>query len=93
MGPSQDDPTRVSAGTVELLGQKAIVRRDGELDIPDDTLGSQSVWGQDDAAELEDAVDAAKDAPHRHNEPAVLQPHQDGREVPEGNTAKSSFAC
>ncbi len=61
-GPSQDDPTRVSAGTVELLGQKAIIRRDGEMDIPDDALGSQSVWGQDDDAELEDAVDAAKDA-------------------------------
>ena len=61
-GPSQDDPTRVSAGTLELLGQKAIIRRDGEMDIPDDALGSQSVWGQDDDAELEDAVDAAKDA-------------------------------
>ena len=61
-GPSQDDPARVSAGTLELLGQKAIVRRDGELDIPDNATGSQSIWGHGDDVDLEDAVDAAKDA-------------------------------
>ena len=64
-GPSQYDPSRVSAGTLELLGQKAIVRRDGELDFADDAIGSRSVWGsfdQGDDVELEDAVDAAKDA-------------------------------
>ena len=61
-GPNQYDPTRVSAGTLELLGQSAIVRRDGQFDIPDDRIGSQSLWGQDDDVELEDAVDAAKDA-------------------------------
>ena len=64
-GPSQDDPTRVSAGTLELLGQRAIVSRDGELDIPDDGISSQSVWGSFDRCddvELEDAIDAAKDA-------------------------------
>ena len=55
-GPDKDDPARVSAGTLDLLGQKAIVRRDGELDIPDNAIGSQSVWG------LGNAVDAAKDA-------------------------------
>ena len=61
-GPSQHDPSRVSAGTLELLGQKAIVGRDGELDIPDSAIGSQSIWGHGDDVELEDAVDAAKDA-------------------------------
>ena len=61
-GPSQDDPSRVSAGTLELLGQKAIVPRDGELELADDKIGSQTVWNQPDDAELEDAVDAAKDA-------------------------------
>ena len=64
-GPNQDDPARVSAGTLELLGQKAIVSRDGELDIPDDAIGSQSVWGsfdRGDDVELEDAVAAARDA-------------------------------
>ena len=33
-GPDRHDPARVSAGTLELLGQKAIVRRTGEFDIP-----------------------------------------------------------
>ena len=59
-GPSQDDPARVSAGTLELLGQKEIVKRDGELDIPDTAIGSQSVWGHSDDADLEDAVGAAR---------------------------------
>ena len=61
-GPDRHDPTRVSAGTLELLGQRAIVSRDGELDIPDDTIGSSRVWGEGDNVELEDAVDDAKDA-------------------------------
>ena len=61
-GPSQYDPSRISAGSLELLGQKAIVRRDGEFDIPDNAIGSQNVWGQGDDVELEDAVDAARDA-------------------------------
>ena len=61
-GPDRNDRSRVSAGTLELLGQKAIVPREGELDIADDGVGSQMVWGSGDDAELEDAVDAAKDA-------------------------------
>ena len=62
-GPSQDAyDDRVSVGTLELLGQKAIVGRDGQLDIPDDDIGSRTMWPQGDDAELEDAVDAAKDA-------------------------------
>ena len=59
-GPSLDDPTRASAGTLELLGQKAIVARDTELNLPDERIASRSVWPTDNA-ELEDAVDAAKD--------------------------------
>ena len=61
-GPTQYDPSRVSAGTLELLGQKAIVRREGELDIPDNAIGSQSIWEHGNDVELEDAVDDAKDA-------------------------------
>ena len=60
-GPSPGDPTRVSAGTLELLGQKTIVARDNELNLPDERIVSRSVWPTDDT-ELEDAVDAAKDA-------------------------------
>jgi len=60
-GPQPDDPTRVSAGSLELLGQKAIVARQGELDIADDRLASQAVWTPADA-DLEDAVDAAQNA-------------------------------
>ena len=61
-GPQADNPGRVSVGTLELLGQKAIVPKPNELDLADDKITSQSVWNQHDDAELEDAVGAAKDA-------------------------------
>ena len=61
-GPQVDNPAQVSVGTLELLGQSAIVPRGGEMDLGDDKIGSQVVWNQQDDAELEDAVDAAKDA-------------------------------
>ena len=61
-GPNPNDPLRVSVGTLELLGQRAIVARDGELNIPDNQINSQIVWSQPDDAELEDAVDAVKNA-------------------------------
>ncbi len=61
-GPHPDDPSRVATGSLELLGQRAIVERPGELGFEDDQIGSQSVWAAADDAELEDAVEAAKDA-------------------------------
>ncbi len=61
-GPRRDLPGQVAVGTLELLGQKAIVARQGELDLADDKIVSQSVWPQGDDAELEDAVDAVKKA-------------------------------
>ena len=61
-GPSQDTSTQVSAGTLELLGQKAIVQRRGELQLEDQRLATQAVWNQHEDAELESAVDAVKDA-------------------------------
>ena len=61
-GPSQDDPIKVSVGTLELLGQKSIVPRDSELALADDYIRSRTVWQQQDDTELEDAVDAARDA-------------------------------
>ena len=59
-GPNSDDPTRVSVGTLELLAQKTIVARGGELNLPDDQINSQIVWNQTDDAELEDAIDSAQ---------------------------------
>ncbi len=62
-GPSSENSTRISVGTLELLGQKTIVPRDGELNLDDAEIASQSVWTQrDNDAELEDAVEAANDA-------------------------------
>ena len=61
-GPQADNPAQVSVGTLELLGQKAIVPRNSELNLADDRIGSQVVWNQPDDTELEDAVDAVKDA-------------------------------
>ena len=60
-GPNPDHLMLVSTGTLELLGQKAIVARDRELALADHQINSQGVWPTDDA-ELEDAVDAVKDA-------------------------------
>ena len=61
-GPDRDNPGRTSAGTLELLGQKSIVSREGELDLEDDAIGSQATWASVDDTDLEDAVDAARDA-------------------------------
>ena len=61
-GPHRDDPTRVSVGTLELLGQKAVISRDNQLDLADDKILSYGIWNQQNDAELEDAVDAVKDA-------------------------------
>ena len=80
-GPQDEDSERVSAGTLELLSQKAILPRQGELDIPDDQIASQAVWDQHEDAELEDAVDAAKNSPHRHHESAVHEQSKYGRKV------------
>ena len=61
-GPQKDNPAQVSVGTLELLGQRAIVARDSELGLADYQINSQAVWSQRDEAELEDAVAAAKEA-------------------------------
>ena len=58
-GPDASDPTKVSSGTLELLGQKEIVQRTGELNLPDDRIASEEVWTQGGEA-MEDAVDAVK---------------------------------
>ena len=61
-GPDRDNLGRVSVGTLELLGQKAIVARPPELDLGDDAVGSQATWEGADNVGLEDAVDVAKNA-------------------------------
>ncbi len=61
-GPDKHAPELVHAGTLELLGQRAIVQRRGELDLGDDAIESQATWQATDDAELEDAVDAVKDS-------------------------------
>ena len=67
-GPLSDHPADhpaggpVSAGSLELLGQQAIVPRSNALALGDDRIASQSVWQAPGAPPLDDAVDAAKDA-------------------------------
>ena len=60
-GPHQFEPKLVSVGSLELLGQKAIIPRNNELDI-DEEIASQFTWSPSDNNEMEDAVDAVKDA-------------------------------
>ena len=59
--PDASDSAKVSAGTLELLGQKEIVERNDELNLPDDRIASEEVWTQGGEA-MEDAVDAIKTA-------------------------------
>ena len=61
-GPQPHDPGRVAVGTLELLGQKAVVERSTELGLADDRIASQATWRPSDETELEDAVSAVKDA-------------------------------
>ena len=62
-GPTGSDPTRSRSGTLELLGQRALVGPEGTLNVGDDDIGSSVVWGRDgDDPELEPAVEAAKDS-------------------------------
>ena len=52
----------MSVGSLELLGQKAIVAREGELDIPDDKIASQRISLHSADPDLEDAIDAVTDS-------------------------------
>ena len=61
-GPDKHDPTRIGVGTLELLGQQAIVPQTNALGLPDAAIGSRAVWDPSDDADLEDAVDATRDA-------------------------------
>ena len=61
-GPHPDDSKRISVGTLELLGQKAVIPRDSELGLADDKIASQLTWSPSDDTELEDAVSAVRDA-------------------------------
>ena len=61
-GPDRNNPRKISAGTLELLGQKAIVSRPDELDMDDDDILSEAVWGAAADINLGNAVDAARNA-------------------------------
>ena len=61
-GPQADNPGRVAAGTLELLGQQAIVPRPGAMNLGDDQIQSRAVWQPTDDADLEDAVAAVQNA-------------------------------
>ncbi len=83
-GPQPDNPAQISAGTLELLGQKAIVARENELGLADDRIRSQAIWGLRDDAELEDAVDAVKDARIIIMNPPFTERSKMGEKFPEG---------
>ena len=61
-GPDKHAPDRVHAGTLELMGQRTVVERPDELDLDDSAIDSQATWEATDETELEDAVDAVKNA-------------------------------
>ena len=61
-GPHKDYRTRVFAGTLELLGQRSILPREGAFGFADDEIASELTWSPSDDTELEDAVSAVEDA-------------------------------
>lgn len=62
-GPTGTDSTNSRAGTLELLGQRAIVARGDAMEVGDDAIESSVVWGRDgEDPELERDVSAAKDS-------------------------------
>ena len=67
-----------------MLGQKAIVPRNNEMNLADDKIASQTVWSQPDDAELEDAVDAAKGARIVIMNPPFTERSKMGEKFPEG---------
>ena len=83
-GPQPDNPAQVSAGSLELLGQKAVVARGGELGFTDDRIESQAVWIQRDDAELEDAVAAGRDARIVIMNPPFTNRTKMGEKFPQG---------
>jgi len=60
-GPREDSQERVSIGTLELLGQKAVFPRSGELPFDDEAVGSENLALADVTPELEGAVRAVRD--------------------------------
>ena len=60
-GPNRYN-NHVSVGTLELLGQSAIVARRDELGLADDEIASELTWSPSDDTELEDAVTAVQGA-------------------------------
>ena len=61
-GPQAERPALVAAGALELLGQQAIVRRGGELELADDRIAASTVWNQYDDGRLDDPAQAAQNA-------------------------------
>ena len=85
-GPDRYDPAKISSGTLELLGQKAIVSQRTELAFADDAIASQAVWDPTADAELEDAVDAARNARIVIMNPPFTNRTNMGREISAGDS-------
>ena len=62
-GPSGFGSSQARAGTLELLGQRAMIAGDDAMRVGDEDIGSREVWGRDeDDGELENAVEAASES-------------------------------
>ena len=83
-GPSKDNSNLVSAGTLELLGQKAIVPRVGEVNLSDEQIESQQIWEVNRDAELEEAVDAVNHAQIVIMNPPFTNRARMGEKFPKG---------
>ena len=85
-GPSSDDPDRVSVGTLELLGQRAVVARPSELDLGDDPIRRARDMGHRQRCRTGGRRQVRAERPHRHHESTLHQSREHGPKVPHGNT-------
>ena len=74
---------RVKAGTLELLGQKAIVPRPNELALTDETLDSQGINISDEPVTIEDAATAAQNIKIVITNPPFTSRSKMGEKFPE----------
>ena len=86
-GPHLHNPKRVSVGTLELLGQRAVIPRDNDLGLADDEIVSRLTWSPSDDTELEDAVSAVKDAQIVIMNPPFTSAKKNGRKIPRRHKA------
>ena len=87
-GPKPNNPRSVSIGTLELLGQKSIIPRNGEFDLSDENIESLPTWTPSDDTKVEDAVSSVNDTRIIIMNPPFTNRAKMGEKYPEETQAR-----